>query len=199
MGRPLAKATFTLTLKLNTERYEADILDTRFNIGRQIYNACLNELFKRYNAMKQSKTYQKTLKMSKSKERNKQFREINKAFGLTEYSLHKFVKPMQHHFKKNIDSLTAQKIATRCFDPFKEKLYNPKVKVKFKKYGTFNSLEGKSNGSGIKYRDKQLKWNGLDIPVLIKKKDGYAKEALESRIDSNNFEWGQHEICKIVR
>jgi hypothetical protein len=79
VGRPLAKATFTLTLKLNTERYEADILDTRFNIGRQIYNACLNELFKRYNAMKQSKTYQKTLKMSKSKERNKQFREINKA------------------------------------------------------------------------------------------------------------------------
>jgi hypothetical protein len=178
----MSKPTFVLTLKLNTQKYQKDVLDKRLDIGRQIYNACLNELFKRYRRMKQSKIYQKTLKMSKSKERNKEFREINKAFGLTEYSLHKFVKPMQHHFKKNIDSLTTQKIATRCFDAFKEKLYNPKVKVKFKKYGTFNSLEGKSNGSGIKYRDKQLKWNGLEIPIIIKKKDDYAKEALESKI-----------------
>jgi hypothetical protein len=52
--------------------------------------------------MKQSKIYQKTLKTEKSKERNMQFRKINKDFGLTEYSLHDFVKPMQKHFKKNI-------------------------------------------------------------------------------------------------
>ena len=43
----------------------------------------------------------------------------------------------------------------------------------------------KSNGAGIKYRDKGLKWNGLDIPILIKKKDDYAKEALENKILSN--------------
>jgi hypothetical protein len=141
-------SNFILTLKLNTQKYQEDILNKRFDIGRQIYNACLNELFKRYNLMKQSKSYQKTLKMKKSKERNKQFQEINKNFGLTEYSLHKFVKPMQHHFKKNIDSFTAQKIATRCFNAFKEKLYNPKIKVKFKRYDSFNSLEGKSNKTG---------------------------------------------------
>ena len=123
----MPKPTFVLTLKLNTQKYQKDVLNKRLDIGRQIYNACLNELFKRYRRMKQSKNYQKTLKMTKSKERNKQFREINKAFGLTEYSLHKFVKPMQHHFKKNIDSLTAQKIATRCFNAFKEKIYKPKT------------------------------------------------------------------------
>jgi len=107
--------------------------------------------------------------MKKSIKRTRNFKKINKQFGLTEYALHDFVKPMQHHFKINIDSQACQKIATRCFDAFKDKIYNPKVKVKFKKYGTFNSLEGKSNGTGIKYRGQRLKWNKLDIPILIKK------------------------------
>jgi len=185
----MSKSTFVLTLKLNTEKYQEDILNKRLDIGRQIYNACLNELFKRYQTMKQSKLYQETLKMDKSKERNKQFRKINKSFGLTEYSLHKFVKPMQKHFKKNIDSFTAQKIASRCFDAFKEKLFSPKIKVRFKKYGTFNSLEGKSNGTGIKYRGQILKWNEINIPIIIKKKDDYAKEALKNRI----------KYCRILR
>ena len=185
----MSKSTFVLTLKLNTQKYQEDILNKRLNIGRQIYNACLNELYKRYRTMKQSKIYQKTLKMDKSKERNKQFRKINKDFGLTEYSLHKFVKPMQKHFKKNIDSFTAQKIATRCFDAFKEKLFNPKIKVRFKKYGTFNSLEGKSNRTGIKYRNQILKWNKLNIPIIIKKGDDYAKKALNNKI----------KYCRILR
>ena len=185
----MSKATFVLTLKLNTQKYEEVVLDKRLDIGRQIYNVCLNELFKRYRTMKQSKIYQKTLKMGKSKERNKQFRKINKDFGLTEYSLHDFVKPMQHHFKKNIDSQACQKIASRCFDAFEDKIYNQGIKVKFKRYGTFNSLEGKSNGTGIKYRGQRLKWNKLDIPILIKKKDDYAKEALKNKI----------KYCRILR
>ncbi len=185
----MPKSTFVLILKLNTEKYQEDILNKRFDIGRQIYNACLNELFKRYETMKQSKIYQKTLKMKKSKERNKQFREINKEFGLTEYSLHKFVKPIQKHFKKNIDSFTAQKIATRCFSAFEEKIYNSKIKVKFKKYETFNSLEGKSNGTGIKYRNQMLKWNNLNIPIIIKNNDKYAKGLLKNKV----------KYCRVLR
>ena len=65
----MPKSTFVLTLKLNTEKYQEDILNKRLDIGRQIYNSCLNELFKRYQTMKQSKIYQKTLKMKKSKEK----------------------------------------------------------------------------------------------------------------------------------
>jgi transposase len=185
----MSKSTFVLTLKLNTEKYQEDILNKRFDIGRQIYNACLGELFKRYETMKQSKIYQETLKMKKSKKRNKNFNKLNKQFGLTEYSLHDFVKPIQHHFKKNIDSQTCQKIASRCFDAFKDKIYNPKIKVRFKRYGSFNSLEGKSNDTGIKYRGQRLKWNKLNIPIIIKKGDDYAKEALENKI----------KYCRILR
>lgn len=111
MGIPVNKnqevnmmSNFVLTLELKTEKWQKDILDRRFNIGRQIYNACLGELFKRYNTMIQRKQYKKAVNMPKGKERNKKFQELNKKYDLTEYSLHTYVKPMQHYFKENIDS-----------------------------------------------------------------------------------------------
>lgn len=93
-------SNFTLILELKTEKWQEDILDKRFNIGRQIYNICLGELYKRYNTMIERKEYQKVVNMPKGKERNKEFDRLNKKYGLTEYSLHEFVKPMQHYFKK---------------------------------------------------------------------------------------------------
>ncbi len=175
-------SNFVLTLELKTEKWQEDILDKRFNIGRQIYNACLGELFKRYNTMTQSKEYKKIVNMPKGKDRNKKFQELNKKYGLTEYSLHAFVAPIQHHFKKNIDSFTAQKIATRVFRAFEKYMFHESKKVYFKKYGELNSLEGKSNGTGIKFQDSKLVWNNLEIPVIIRKDDEYVQLALENRI-----------------
>lgn len=139
--------------------------------------------------MKDSKKYQKIVKLSKGKERNKRFRELNKKYGLTEYSLHEYVKSMQKHFKKNIDSFTAQKIATRCFIAFKKLIFHQANKVYFKKYGEMNSVEGKSNKTGIRFKDNELIWNKLKIPVIIKKNDEYAHMALENKI----------KYCRIVR
>ena len=68
---------FTLTLKLKTQPFQEDILDKRLEIGRNIYNACLRELYKRYNSLKQSKKHQTISKMKKGKERNKKFNELN--------------------------------------------------------------------------------------------------------------------------
>lgn len=183
-------SNFILTLKLNTQPFEESILNKRLNIGRQMYNACLNELNKRYRTLQQSKEYKKACKMTKSKERNKLFNSLNKKYGLTEYSLHDFVKQMQHHFKKNIDSFTAQKIATRCFKGFQKLMFYEANKVHFKKYGEMNSLEGKSNKTGIRFINNKLIWNGLAVPVVIKRNDIYAQTALE-----NN----KVKYCRIVR
>ncbi len=42
----------------------------------------------------------------------KKINNIRKQYGISEYSFHEDVKEMQKHFKDNIDSFTAQKIAT---------------------------------------------------------------------------------------
>lgn len=182
-------SNYILTLKLNTKSYEETILSKRLEISRNIYNSCLGELFKRYNHMKESKNYRKILKMIKGKDRNKHFNELNSKYGLTEYSLHDFVKPIQKHFKDNIDSFTAQKIATRCFNAFQGLMFHTANRVSFKKYGEMNSVEGKSNKTGIKFKNNKLVWNGLEIDIVVNKNDEYTKTSLLNKV----------KYCRIVR
>ena len=174
--------TYTLTFRLKTEKWQEDKLNKRLEIGRNIYNACLREILKRYNTMINSEEYKQIQQMAKGKERNKLFNKLNSKYGISEYSLHDYVKPMQHHFKENIDAFTAQKIATRAYNAFAKYMYHEADKVYFKKYGELNSLEGKSNKTGIRFKDKCLIWNGLIIPVIIKKNDIYTHEALQNKI-----------------
>lgn len=174
--------TYTLTFRLKTEKWQEDKLNKRLEIGRNIYNACLREILKRYNTMINSEEYKQIQQMAKGKERNKLFNKLNSKYGISEYSLHDYVKPMQHHFKENIDAFTAQKIATRAYNAFAKYMYHEADKVYLKKYDELNSLEGKSNKTGIRFKDKCLIWNGLIIPVIIKKNDIYAHEALQNKI-----------------
>ena len=99
------------------------------------------------------------------------FNKLNSKYGISEYSLHDYVKPMQHHFKENIDAFTAQKITTRAYNAFAKYMYHEADKVYFKNTGELNSLrEGKSNKTGIRFKDRCLIWNGLSIPVIIDQK-----------------------------
>lgn len=182
-------SSFVLTLELDTEKWQSDILDKRFNIGRQIYNACLGEILKRHNTMCERKEYQHVVKIPKSTERNKKFRELNLKYGLTEYSLHAYVKSQQHNFAKNIDSATAQKIATMAYNAFKKYMFHEAKRVQFKKHNELNSLESKQANAGIRFVSNSLRWNGLKISAIIKKNDDYANEALENKI----------KYCRVIR
>ena len=63
----MSTPSYILTLRLKTEAFQEDILDKRFEISRKMYNACVNELYKRYRIMQQSKSYQKAKKMKMGK------------------------------------------------------------------------------------------------------------------------------------
>ncbi len=178
----MSTPSYILTLRLKTEAFQEDILDKRFEISRKMYNACVNELYKRYRTMQQSKSYQKAKKMKKGKERNVIFSELNTQFGLTEYSIHAFLTPMNQRFKKNIDAQAGQKIGTRAFQAFKKMMFGEAKKVYFKRYGEMESVEGKSNKTGIRFVDDMLLWKGLSIPVIVRKQDAYARLALQDKV-----------------
>lgn len=188
MAKPKTKS-YVLTLKLKTERWQAHILEKRFEIGRKIYNACLGELVKRYKKLQHDKQYCHLAQQPKSKERNNRLNELYRQYGINEYAMHDFVKPMQHHFKKHIDSHTAQKIATRAWLAAEKLIFGNAKKVSFKKYNEMDSFEGKTNSTGIRFKDKHLLWNGLSIPVMIHPNDVYAHLALQDRM----------KYCRIVR
>lgn len=181
--------SYVLTLKLKTELWQVHILEKRFEIGRKIYNACLGELLKRHKKLQHDKQYRHLIQQPKSKERNSLLNELYRQYGINEYAMHDFVKPMQHHFKKHIDSHTAQKIATRACMAMEKLIFGNAKKVSFKKYNDMDSLEGKTNITGIRFKNKHLLWNGLSIPVIIRSNDIYAHTALQDRI----------KYCRIVR
>ena len=109
-------ANFIVEFPLKTEKYQEDILDKRFEIGRQIYNSLVNVTQKRYKEMIKTKKYRTLLSSltgnkKSDKEIWKQINDIRKQYGMSEYSFHEDVKQMQKHYKDNIDSQTAQKIA----------------------------------------------------------------------------------------
>jgi hypothetical protein len=181
--------SYILTLDLKPEIYQQHILEKRFNISRQIYNSCLGELLKRYKIMQNDKEYQLVVKMMKSKERNDLFKQLNQKYKLDEYSLYEFIKSMQHYFNKNIDSMTAQKLATRAWKSFEKLMFHQAKQVNFKRFGEMNSIEGKVNRTGIRFKDNQLIWNKLNIKVNINKNDIFANVALQDRI----------KYCRIIR
>ena len=67
-------ANFIVEFPLKTEKYQEDILNKRFEIGRQIYNSLVNVTQKRYKEMIKTKKYRTLL--SSLTENNKSDKEI---------------------------------------------------------------------------------------------------------------------------
>lgn len=180
-------ANFVVQFPLKTEKYQEDMLDKRFEIGRKIYNSLVNVTQKRYKEMTKTKKYRNlisSLSNDKKKDKDiwKQINEMRKQYGMFEYSFHEDVKKMQKHFKDNIDSFTAQKIATTLWKSYDKLFFGNGDKIHYKKYDSLNSLEGKSNNTGIRFKDDYLIWNGLNIPVLIDYDNYYEYQAMQCDI-----------------
>lgn len=179
---------YCVTFPLITEKYQENILNKRYEISRQLYNAVLSKAYKRYKSMIETKKYRQLkeqINNANEKEKKRLYKQLNemyKQYRLNEYSLHEDIQEMQHHFSENIDSFTAQKIATRVWSAFEDLLFGDGEIVHFKKYGELDSLEGKSNKTGIRFKDGFLIWNGLKIPVKIDYNNPYEYQALKDEI-----------------
>ena len=183
---------FIVEFPLKTEKYQEDILKKRFEIGRHIYNSLVNVTQKRYKEMMKTKKYRTLLSSFTGNKKSdqeiwKQIKDIRKQYGMSEYSFHEDVKQMQKYFKSNMDSFTAQKIATKLWKYYDKLFYGNGKKVYYKKYGEFHSLEGKSNITGIRLKDDRITWNGLKIPVVIDYDNDYENQAMQSKICYNRI------------
>ena len=158
-------ANFIVQFPLKTEIYQEDILHKRFEIGRKIYNSLVNITQKRYKEMIRTKKYRNLISSLTGNKKTdkgiwKQIHDLRKQYGMSEYSFHEDVKKLQKHFKDNIDAFTAQKIATELWKSYDKLFYGNGKKVYYKKYDSFHTLEGKSNKTGIRFKDELLIWNG---------------------------------------
>lgn len=75
---------FVLSLPLKTEAWQGDILEKRFEINRQIYNALLERALKRYRQMVQTRAYreiQKKLEAEQETVQRKKTVSVQRCFG----------------------------------------------------------------------------------------------------------------------
>jgi ribonucleotide reductase beta subunit family protein with ferritin-like domain len=81
-------ANFVVQFLLKTEKYQEDMLDKRFEIGRKIYNSLINVTQKRYKEMIKTKKYRNlisSLANDKKKDKDiwKQINEMRKQYGMS--------------------------------------------------------------------------------------------------------------------
>jgi hypothetical protein len=196
--------TFITEMPLVVTHAQEQVLLTRFEAARQLYNACLGECERRRKLLRESKQYQAARKMpkvaatkGKSKKNNKKdkkkrsssnpartkaFQVARAAVGYREYDIHSWEKKIQHHFGDHIDANTGQKLASRAFQASKRVLFGKAKRVRFKGPNQLDSVEGKKNDSGIRWKNNQVVWTGLILDPIIDPDDVYIKYGLNSRI-----------------
>ena len=112
--------SFILTLKLNTSANDEAALWHRMECGRAMYNALIRHAIKAVASLRQDKAYRDALSRrladKKDKQAVKELSDIREAHGLTEFAFHQYVKLLQKRYAADIDSLTAQKIASRVWN-----------------------------------------------------------------------------------
>ena len=172
---------YIVELQLKTEIFQEDIINTRMEIGRSIYNALLTIVLNRLTGMTKTKRY-RTLCESLIHENTKEAAEHNKPiwkqidamykeFKLTEFDLKNDVKLMQHHFKEHIQARIAQAIATQVYSAIYAKRFKHAKELHYKQFGTFNSLRTNEDGQGIIFKGDYIAWTGLKLPIIFPKNE----------------------------
>ncbi|MBM7652583.1 transposase [Neobacillus cucumis] len=195
------KSRYIAELDLHLETFQLHILETRFEIARHIYNACKGKMLENISYMRADEEYKSWLREEKSEERSIALRKIREKFNISQTGAERIVKSMGKHFKQkkpknpkhkqkvHLDSHVVQKIALQVWKSISDYLFNKSKKVHFKKYGQFNSVEGKNNQAGLTYENGILYWNGLKMKVHIPMNDTYIQKALHDEIA----------YCRLVR
>ncbi|MCL1475114.1 hypothetical protein [Argonema antarcticum] len=83
---------------------------------------------------------------------------------------------------EHIDSNTAQKLATRAFNASSRVAFGQAKKVRFKGKNQLDSLEGKTNKTGIRWVSETLLWGDLRIELYLTTYDPVITYGLKSRV-----------------
>lgn len=197
MGKQ-ATASFITELPLQVNHQQEVVLLKRLDAGRQLYNACLGESMRRLNLVKQSKVYQQAKEIRKDDpSRKKLFKQAKEAYKYSEYALHSYATCISHSWiGDHLDANTAQKLrrfaggrfprrlcaATRAYLASEKVLLGRAKKVRFKGKNQLDSVEGKTNKQGIRWKNNKVVWLGLELQPIISDYDPVIQHGLSSRV-----------------
>lgn len=186
--------TCSLALPLKVEKWLADRLNKRFELGRQLYNMLLKKKLKELDQLKAAPVYRELSQSldtlyKDGKKQTPEYREsakkraaLLKERGFTEYGFITAMKPLYKCFSKNIDSNMAPVIAKDVWKAFQTFLFGNGRTLQYKKYGSVNVLSGQRSRSSIRFYGDRIWFNGLWLPVKRKPDNEYEREMASKRI-----------------
>ena len=167
--------TFITEIPLKVNPTQEVILLKRLEAARRVYNACLGEALQRAQALRRSPAYQAARAMPagkpespERKARSRTFTQARRAVGFGEYAMHAYAEQFGHSYLgDHLDSLVVQAIASRAYKAVNDYLLGKKGRPRFKGRNQFDSVEGKTNTSGLRWKDNRVVWNVLRGRRLI--------------------------------
>jgi hypothetical protein len=163
--------SFVLEIGLIVDsKSDAELL-SRFQAGRQLYNACLSEAVRRMDKLRKSAEYLSAKHLPlKSKQRSVAFTNARAQYRFTDYDLQAFANVTANRsvwIAQKIDSNSVQTLATRAFKAAERLLFGKARKVRYKVPNRFNSIENKTNKQGLRWKDNCLVWGKLKLQARI--------------------------------
>lgn len=189
-----ATPSFVLELPIVVDSKQESELLSKFQAGRQLYNACLNEALVRMELVRNSDAYKaaKKIPRDQKKKRSLAFTEARRAYRYSDYDLQAYatlVSNKSSWIAEKLDSNTQQTIATRAFRASEKVMFGRAKKVRYKVPSRFRSLEGKTNKQGIRWKNNQLVWGVLKLNVIIEQGNPVIQHGLNSPVKYVRILW----------
>jgi putative transposase len=170
---PRHTPSFVCEVPLRVSRAQERRLLARLEAARQVYNACLGEARRRVRLVRASKAFQRARNLPRDDPTRKTlFAQARAQHAFSDYALHAYVQPMGHTWLgDHLDSLTLQKLASRAYGAANRLLLGTARRVRFKGRHQLDTVEGKTNRSGIRWCQDHVEWKGLVLPARLDPRD----------------------------
>ena len=189
----------TLTLLINTTKYDEQVISKRFNIYARLHNIAIKHVKKLITRLERNNDYKtylteykqllqrsklNQLEKQRKAELNKLLNNIRSDIGLTKANLYVYMKVVGKKYKANLSSQQVQSIANRVFISVEKYLFGNGKHIHYKKFYDISTIGGTSNINGVKFNKEALTadWLGLTLKVKLPKDVTYIKESLNSKI-----------------
>src|SRR5215470_16461602 len=161
---PKRTPSFVCEVPLRVSPAQERILLARLEAARQVYNACLGQARRRVRLVRASTAFQHARTLS----RDDPDREARAQHGCSEYALHAYAQQFGASWLgEHLDSLTIQALASRAYRAANRLLLGQARRVRFKGRHQLDTVEGKTNTSGIRWCTDHVEWKGLRLAARL--------------------------------
>ena len=166
---PKRTPSFVCEVPLRVTPAQERTLLARLEAARQVYNACLGQARRRVWLVRESKAYQHARTLPRDDPARKAlFRKARAQHDFSEYALHAYAQQFGHSWLgEHLDSLVIQTLASRAYRAANRLLLGKARRVRFKGRHQLDTVEGKTNTSGLRWCGDHVEWMGLVVPARL--------------------------------